>query len=58
MPPYTLQTQRTSHLEFPHVGFVAQVAGLVRAREALRGFRYTHVVAARPDTAVLSPLVW
>jgi len=35
-----------------------QAAKLVIAHESSLGFMYTHVVAARPDTIFLSPLVW
>lgn len=37
---------------------LACCARLIRAHEATRGFLYTHVVAARPDTAFLVPLAW
>ena len=35
-----------------------QAAKLVIAHQESQGFEYTHVVAVRPDTAVLSPLDW
>jgi len=37
---------------------LAEVAKLVLAHERARGWRYTHLVAARPDVAVLSRFKW
>eukprot|EP00965_Chrysotila_dentata_P207625 6184239-Pleurochrysis_carterae.AAC.1 len=36
----------------------AQVGKLILAHESSQGFVYTHVVAARPDTLFLTPLLW
>lgn len=37
---------------------LSQVGKLAIAHESSMGFLYTHVVAARPDTLFLTPLVW
>lgn len=37
---------------------LSEVAKLAQAHERAHGFNYTHVVAARPDTAFLTPLRW
>jgi len=37
---------------------MASVATMVADYETGAGFRYTHVVSARPDTRIASPLVW
>ena len=37
---------------------LTSVAGLVRSHERLAGFKYTHIICARPDVAFLSPLRW
>ena len=35
---------------------LGEVSRLARAHERERGFLYTHVISARPDVAVLSPV--
>eukprot|EP00966_Prymnesium_polylepis_P249331 5764453-Prymnesium_polylepis.1 len=37
---------------------LSRVAKLVLSHEQTNGFAYTHAVAARPDTAILSPFRW